>query len=206
MPAQHQTEYCHVNVKTGEILEGPMALPQNWGNVAGFNNLKPKSLIKYDWYPVRDDGVVREGGEYVLMYLPEHRCVIKAPMGSKVYRGGQRYAVLHLYQMFEFFTVRPFYSPVLGEVYRFPNRQCEHLQRLNCLATKQDYTCLAENMDEEWVEVTVPHKDIDSLMKDAVNSHNQYLNKMFLGLEDVKQASDAELIALVDTNMSDYYD
>lgn len=205
MPAQHQREYCHVDRKTGEILEGPRTLPQDWGSVAGFKHLKRQQLIKYDWFPVRDDGVVSEGQEYALMFLPEHLIVIKIPMGDKVYRGGQRYAVLHLYQMFEFYTVLPFYSAVLGEVYKFPNKQCEHAHRQNCLMTGEDYSCLAETLNREWVRVTVPNKDIKVLMKDALNSHNQQLEKLFVGLEDIQSASDKELIALLDTNLSDYY-
>jgi len=205
MPAQHQTEYCHVNTKTGEILEGPMALPQNWGSVAGFHHLKGKDLTKHNWYPVRDDGVVREGAEFTMLFLPEHSVVLKVPLGDKVYRGGTRYATLQLYAMFEFFTVMGFYSTVLGTAYKFPNKQCEHIHRQNCLAIEEDYTCMAETLDRECVRVTVPHNKLKSLMKDAVNSHNQQLEKLFVGLKDIQSATDAQLIALLDTNLADYY-
>lgn len=205
MPAQHQIEYCHVDTKTGEILEGPMALPQNWGSVAGFCNLRGKDLVKYNWYPVRDDGVVATGEEYVLMFLQEHGVVIKAPIGNRIFRGGQRYAIIQLYKMFEFFTTLAFFSPVLGKVYKFPNAPCEHVHRQNCLMAKEDYSCLAETQDRKWVRVTVPHKDIPSLMKDAVAVHNQQLEKMDAAIEDVKSCSQAELLALLDTNFADYY-
>jgi hypothetical protein len=205
MPAQHQIEYCHVNTKTGEILEGPMALPQNWGSVAGFKHLKRTELMKYDWYKVRDDNVVRTGQECVLMFLPEHRIVIKVPMGHPTYRGGQRYAVLQLYEMFGFYVQQSFYSPVMGEVYKFPNKQCEHVHRQNCLATGQDYSCLAETLDGKWARVTVPNASIKLLIEDAVSIHNQFLEKMLAGVEDVKGATDAEVVALLDTNFIDYY-
>jgi hypothetical protein len=205
MPAQHQKEYCHVDTKTGEILEGPMALPQNWGSVTGFKHLKGKDLIKYDWYQVRDDSVVRPGGEYALMFLPEHKIVIKVPMGHKTYRGGQRYAILQLREIFGFYTMDSFYSPVAGPVYKFPNKQCEQVQRQNCLVTGQDYSCLAETLDGKWERVTVPNAAIKLLIEDAVSIHNQLLEKLLAGVEDVKGATDAEVIALLDTNFIDYY-
>lgn len=182
-----------------------MALPQNWGSVAGFNHLKGSDLTKHNWYPVRDDGVVRADGEYTFMFLPEHAVVLKVPLGDKVYRGGTRYAVLQLYATFEFFTIMPFFSMVQGEAYKFPNKQAEHLHRQNCLAVGEDYSCMAETLDRRWVRVTVPWKDIPVLIRDAVKSHNQQLEKLFVGLEDIKGATDAELIALLDTNLADYY-
>jgi hypothetical protein len=198
-------EYCHVDKKTGEILEGPKALPQDWGSVAGFKHLGVVALRKFDWYPVRDDSVVPEGAEYVLLFLPEAQFVIKAPMGNKIYRGGQRYAIIHLHQMFEFYAVIPFYSDVLGTVHKFPNKPCEQLQRQNCLAAGMDYSCLAETIDRKFLRVTVPHENIKALIKDAAGWHNQQLEKLFVGMEDIKNATNKELVAMLDTNMLDYY-
>lgn len=182
-----------------------MALPQDWGSVAGFKHLKDKTLAKYHWYPVRDDSIVGEGDKYTMMFLPEHGIVIKTPADTETYRGGQTYAITQLYRMFEFFTTLAFYSTVLGEVYKFPNAACEHVHRQNCLMSGEDYSCLAEGPHKKFERVTVPHQRIKSLIEDAASIHNQQLEKLLAGVDDITHASDAELQALMDTNFADYY-
>lgn len=205
MPAQHQEEYCHVDTKTGEILEGPKALPQDWGSVSGFWHLRGKDLAKHNWYPVRRDGVVPAGSEYKAVYLPEHQLVIKLPLGQAGALGSSQYAIVQLYQMFGFFTKRPFHSEILGEVYLFPNTEHEQRHRQNCLLVKEDYVCMAETLDRKKVRVVVPHNQIKVLIKGAVNSYNNHLERLFVGLEDIQNSTDKELVAILDTNLADYY-
>lgn len=205
MPAQHQDEWCHVDVRTGDILEGPMALPRIWGGVNGFNNLKAPELMRRNWFPVRDDSVVPEGAEHTFLFLPERSMVLKVPLGDKVYRGGTQYAILQLYQMFTFFTEYPFYSDVTGEMFLFPNKACEQAQRNNCFNSGRDYTCMAQTLGRKHIRVFVPHCDIHRLMGDAAAHHDTVLEKLFRGLADIQIATDAELVALLDTNLADYY-
>lgn len=205
MPAQHQIEYCHVDPKTGEILKGPMALPQNWGSVAGFCHLRGKDLNKHNWYPVRQDNAVNRGAQFKLLFLPEHQLVIKTPVGGPGAQGGTRYALLQLYQMFGFFTAKPFYSDILGETHMFPNTEHEQRHRQNCLLIDEDYICMAENLDRKQVRVVVPCDQIKVLIRDAVAAYNVELENLFTGLDDIQGATEAQLIAILDTNLADYY-
>jgi hypothetical protein len=205
MPAQHQTEYCHVS-KSGEILEGPKALPQNWGSVAGFCHLKGKDLTKHNWYPVREDMMANRSSDYKLLFLPEHEVVLKvSASGGRSMRPTTQHALKQLYHMFGFFTVMPFYSEVLGEVHKFPNTEHEQRHRQNCLLVEEDYECMAEDLDRKPVRVVVPCDQIKTLIKDAVIAHNKELGNLFTGLEDIRDATDAQLAAILDTNLADYY-
>jgi hypothetical protein len=205
MPAQHQTEYCRVDPKTGGILEGPMALPQIWGNVNGFCHLQRKELAKYRWYPVKEDTTVVVA-EYRLLFLPEKELVLKLPAGGGNYKPSTKHTIKMLYQMFGFYITLPFYSDVMGDTtYSFPNTHFEQRHRLNCIVAEADYTCMAQTLGHKEVKVTVPCDKIKRLVKDSVSEYNKQLDNLFAGLEDIHNATDAQLVAILDTNLSDYY-
>lgn len=205
MPAQHQEEYCHVNKKTGEILKGPMALPHNWGNVSGFCHLGRKDVARHNWYPVKQDSSVKQGSQYKLLFLPEHQVVIKIPAAGAGYRPTSQYAISRLYQMFGFYSAHPFRSEILGEVYKFPNTEHEQRHRQNCLLVEEDYVCMAEDLNRKHVRVVVPCDQIKVLIKDAVMAYNKELDNLFTGVEDIYNATDVQLAAIMDTNFADYY-
>jgi hypothetical protein len=204
MPAQHQIEYCRVD-KQGNIFEGPMVLPQDWGSISGFKHLRGKDLTKHGWYPLVDDGGIREGAGYNMLFLPEHGYVVKVPLGGPGFSGSKKYAMIQLYRMFAYFTTTSVYSDVLGELHLFPNTEHEQRHRQNCLLVEEDYVCMAENIGLEKVRVTVPHTKIKVLIRDAVVSYNKQLERLFRGMEDIQSATDAQLVAILDTNMADYY-
>lgn len=41
----------YVRLESGVIVEGPMALPENWGNISGFKYLTNEQLAEKGWYP-----------------------------------------------------------------------------------------------------------------------------------------------------------
>lgn len=197
-----QLEYCRVSVATGDILEGPIPLPKDLGSVRGFCNLPPKELRRYGWFPVDIANVPKP---YGLMFLPELGKVVKThqrgPMG-----GRKEFAIIALRQKAQLLFEEPFYSDVLGRILRFPNTSSDQLHRLNCLQVGADYSCSAWSTERRFELATVPCDQINGLIKDSVAVHNKNLASVAAAYKGIGEASDREIVALIDTRFVDYFD
>lgn len=198
--------FCRVDKKTGEILEGPRALPQNWGNVTGFNNLRASDVKKYGWYEVHNQSSKSDLGiiNFSYIFLPEKEIVLAVP-NAKI--GLTRYAFDMLQQLYHMRRTKSFYSDVMGLINEFPNTPMDQLQRLNCMAIGDDYSCIVVNKDGLYEKVTVSHQVLEKLLWDARYTQNEELAKFEEGIRRIREAkNDDELKVLIDTNFVDIYD
>ncbi len=206
MPAQHQDEYCHVNPKTGEILEGPMALPQNWGSVSGFCHLKDNALRKHNWFAVADDGVVRPGEPYEAVFLPERQLVVKVKSHGTAGHGRRQYALLHLYTIFAGAAGLPFACETPAGVFMFKNSPVERAQMQSCLLLKRDYTCMAQRLSNKQLEkVIVEYHDVQTLLEASADAYEAQADKMLAAMDDINSSTEEQIVAILDTNLADYY-
>lgn len=202
MANSDELEYCRVDVKTGDILEGPMPLPQNWGSVVGFNNLSPAAVRRYGWFPVSLNTVPRP---YGLMFLPERGIIMKVPHKG-VIAGRMQYAAAVMHQLADTYAQRPFYSDVMGDRYRFSNSYISQIHRLNCLQVKCHCKCQAENSDGHFEMISVPYQVIHRLIEDSTTAYGRVFDRLQVGLEGIATSTDKEIAALIDTQFVDYFD
>lgn len=204
-PAPKQL-YCQVNPKTGKVVDGPRELPQKWGNISGFDNLRPKDLAKYHWYPMADYSLVHEKAtKYGLVFLPEKGVVMKTPEDAP--RGLRDSAVAHLAMHFQHNTAgREIASSVLGPIYFFPNSVTDQVLRLTCMLTGAHYECMARSEAGMFERVLIPNAAIPHLLEDVMKNYKKRLSEYEAGVARVIKEDENGLRALFDTSFVEFYD
>jgi len=198
--------FCRVDRKTLEVVEGPKPLPQKWGNVTGFNNLRAPDVKKYGWYPMAEFSLVDREETFSLVFLPEKEHVVKVyPLNGA--QGLQQHAIalLRAGHQHALASVR-FRSTALGEPLLFPNAPADAEYRHSCFLLAKDYECMAQTLDGEHRFVTVPFDKIEALMLDIHARYSQLNQKLKEGLEQIANETPAGLRALLDTDLVDLYD
>lgn len=198
-----QQEYCRVDVKTGEILDGPRTLPQNWGNVVGFKHLSAKDVRRYGWFPI--DSATSIPGSYGLLFLPERGIILKVP-NKGVVAGKTQYAMANAKQLAYRYAERDFASGVMGETMFFSNTFLDQAHRSNCLAAKMDCRCNARFVDNVYSYVTVPWQVLPRLIEDSVHAYDHVMMKLRDCLNGISTATDQQIAAMIDTAFVDYFD
>jgi len=198
--------YCVVDLKTGTVVEGPRELPQKWGNISGFNNLRENEVKKYGWYPMAEYSLVNpKDTKFSLVFLPEQEVVVKTNEDAN--RGLKDTAVLHLAVQFKHnITNREVMSDVLGPTYYFPNTEADQIMRLTCMVTGAPYECMARLYQGNTERVVVPSASIPRLIEDAAKQYKQRLGEFEAGVTRINGESLAGLRALMDTQFAELYD
>ena len=181
-------------------------MPQKWGNISGFDNLHAKDLKKYHWYPMADWALVPDSEQnFSLIFLPEREVVVKS--SAHAHRGMREMALAHLSVNYQGnMSSRDITSDVMGVPYQFSNTPIDHIIRLTCLATGDDYDCVAKNPEGISEHVVVPNAMIPRLLESVVRLHKQQIATYIAGVARVNSEDKQGLRALMDTNFVELYD
>lgn len=202
----HNQRFCRVDKQTLEVVEGPVPLPQNWGNVTGFNRLQAKDVKKWGWYPLADYSAVSpEETDFSLVFLPEKELVVKVHSQSGG-KGLKDHAIAVLLARTKYaIGGTQLRSTALGPVMEFPNDPEENSYRLFCLLLGADYECIAKDADGNHQFVVVPHAKLDGLVRDIHSQSQQMRQKLRKGFEVIEKETPAGLRALLDTDLEELY-
>lgn len=179
-------------------------MPHNWGNISGFNNLPPKEAKKYGWYPMAQY-TLNHGTTYSLVFLPEKETVVR--VHEVTHRGLRDLAIATLSAQFNYRTAqREVPLRVYGKRYMFPNGMSDQMNRVMCALLEAPYECIAKNDDGIFETIVVSAEEVPALIKQILGVYSEELASMKSGLERIYGESEEGLRALLDTDLSEFYD
>lgn len=181
-------------------------MPQKWGNVSGFHNLRLPEIKKYNWYPVADYSITKsDDEEYALVFLPEKEIVIKT--GSQGERSLREYATNVLKTRLQYKLYATYIRvKVKGEVYGFPNELVDQLDRLTCLQLGKEYVCTARNAFNRMELITVSPEELRDILDTADEKYKTLMINFHTSLQKLQDADHNTLRVFIDTDFVDLYD
>jgi hypothetical protein len=200
-------QYCLVDKKTGEVIDGPRDLPENWANVSGFHNLPPQDVKKYGWYPLTQYSPTPGAHEdYSLVFLPEKEVVARVHLVT--HRGLRDLALASLRAQYNYRTSAADIPVTLDGVrYLIPNSVSDQMARMMCFIAETPYEGLVKDTSDGIFKViTIAPEDLPLVSKQVLGVYSEHMAVVKGALERIYEEDEDGLRALVDTDLAELYD